>query len=179
MRSLALLLPLRLPLFVAPRLFAPLAFFVVTGMLLVSPYLAWLGAHARLASSGAKGFSSIAAEMPFYVRRPFTVDLSHGVVSVLPPAYDVVVRWRADVDGRTRAGLERRYGFELVAEKSDGRSVVYSLRGATPDLIQRVVQDPRVEDTEGIDRSSGDRLTPTAWERWTAPLSPTRLTVPE
>jgi 4-amino-4-deoxy-L-arabinose transferase-like glycosyltransferase len=76
----------------------------------------------------------------------------------LPPSQNMVrVRWASSVaSAEQRQELARSFGLE--AEQQDGgperRTWRYLLPEPSTDRLRRLVNDPRVEDTDGIDRSS-------------------------
>jgi len=67
------------------------------------------------------------------------------------PAAAVNVRWRQDVGAADRTGLERTY---LLAQPDyrEERTWAYVLLDVSSGNIRRLVSDPHVEDTHGVDR---------------------------
>ena len=76
-------------------------------------------------------------------------------ITVEPPAppggWHVNVRWAPSVDPATRRQAETKYALKLLEQNSE-RTFVYRLGDASRSTIRALVQDPRVEDTHGIDR---------------------------
>jgi len=69
------------------------------------------------------------------------------------PAY-IHIRWRPDVDARTRLALEEKFHL-TQAEVVDTRTWSYRIRRTSAANLETILRDPHVEDTDGIDR---DRL---------------------
>jgi len=65
----------------------------------------------------------------------------------------VHVRWRAEVTGAERAALERRYGLGS-AEQLDATTWRYDVLDRSSENIRSLLDDPAVEDTAYIDRTS-------------------------
>lgn len=68
------------------------------------------------------------------------------------------IRWAPGVDANTRVGKERQY--ELLGGRADtgdasGRTWRYLWDGRSTSGVRRMLADPTVEDTQGIDRASG------------------------
>lgn len=82
-------------------------------------------------------------------------------ISVVRPP--VNVRWRDDVSASQRRVLEERYGLER-GEAIEGQTWRYELRDASSEHVAALVRDPRVVDTQHIDR-----------ETFSAPSAETRI----
>ena len=68
------------------------------------------------------------------------------------PAY-VHVRWSTAVDEPARQGLERKYSLEQP-HRTEGLTYVYALTNLSRTNVQALVEDPAVEDTRYIHRTS-------------------------
>jgi hypothetical protein len=70
------------------------------------------------------------------------------------PANEVQIRWAPSVDDAQRADLTGRHALEDEQVKGDpeNRTWAYRLADTSTGNIQRLIADPRVEDTHGIDR---------------------------
>ena len=95
-----------------------------------------------------------------------------GLIPVPPSENMVRVRWAAGLAGTERQRLARRFGLD--AEVQDGaperRTWRYVMPDPSTDRLRLLVNDPRVEDTDGIDRSRLVLLNPESrllrLERW-------------
>jgi hypothetical protein len=84
-----------------------------------------------------------------------------------PPASRIHVRWTADVDAALRQRLAAAWG--LVDEVPQGdpgdRTWAYTLSDSSAERIRTLVSDPRVEDTNGIDRQRFSLPVEPLWTR--------------
>lgn len=100
------------------------------------------------------------------LKRPrFAIDPNSRFLSVTPrpapPRARIAVRWAAHVALDQRAMLERRYGL-LAGVADEGRTWRYELEDPEPATLRAMVNDPAVEDTNNVERSSGRIVTPPA-----------------
>jgi hypothetical protein len=140
----------------------PLVAYLVSGLVLVSPYLGWLALNGRLLSTGTGGFGSMLSNAPGFTRAPLHLDFRHGPFVIEPPPPQLGVRWASGVDADTRSALEKKYRVLARGTKLDGRTVSYFAEDTSPASLQAIVHDPHVEDTSGIDRNTG-ALQPQPW----------------
>jgi hypothetical protein len=88
-------------------------------------------------------------------RLPFVFDASAPLWVVTPTREQRInIRWMADLDDATRRDRERTYGL-TESEQSEGSTWSYVPVDQTHDNITALITDPAVDDTSGIDRSSG------------------------
>ena len=94
------------------------------------------------------------------------------------PGSPVNVRWVDLVSEAERAEAEEAYGLAQPVLDS-GRTWAYRLQDRSEDNVRNLVEDPRIEDTSGIDRGSYEVLTwEPLWSRlsrafpWMISLSP-------
>lgn len=126
--------------------------YAVIGLLLVSPYLVWLQLNGRLLGQGVSGASTMIGETEV-VTPGLRLNLSEGIARLDPVRAHVAIRWSATVDPATRARLESAHG--LVDGRSQGGSTYeYGLVDDSTENLRQLVSDPRVEDTNGIDRGA-------------------------
>ena len=97
------------------------------------------GARTRISSPPAVTL------LPMLARQPLA-----------PRTVSVAVRWAPDVDDRTRNALEQRFGLHdsVRDPRPESRTWSYRLADSSPGNVRRLIADPRVEDTNGIDRST-------------------------
>jgi hypothetical protein len=85
---------------------------------------------------------------------PIAIDSSAPLVVIAPPAdRRVNVRWVDNITDETRKGLEARHGL-LKPEHVDDATWSYVLASEDREAIARLVDDPAVADTHGIDRAA-------------------------
>jgi hypothetical protein len=71
----------------------------------------------------------------------------------MAPPPSVHVRWAPSVDARERGALEAR--FHLAAGRFlEGRTWSYRITDTSQANVAAIISDPRVEDTDGVDRSA-------------------------
>lgn len=103
-----------------------------------------------------------------------------------PPPRRVAVRWDPAVTDAARAAAENAFGLVDAADRGGGRSWSYVLLDSSPARLRAIIDDPRVADTDGIDRQryvltnpSGERAAQEAarrdWFPWR--IAPGLLTV--
>jgi len=145
----------------------PLALYVSIGLASVAPYLVWLVSQGRLVPAGSEVLTSVGTRMPGIVRTAVHLNLSHGFFEIAPMTATIGIRWAQDVTPDRRQLLEHQYGLEPVESKPDGRSFRYSLGYPSQAQLRRLLNDPAVEDTGGIDRHRVEVLD-TRWRHWQA-----------
>jgi hypothetical protein len=125
----------------------------VTSLVLVSPWLAWVGlsGHATQYVSflleRSEGLTD-RARLPLQL---FEFDIAAPAFAIAPVDYPVVgIRWAATVPAGQRRALEERYRLLALPGEADR----YRLRSLDEDDIRAMLADPAIEDTSGIDRSS-------------------------
>lgn len=79
--------------------------------------------------------------------------VSRSVLLYFEPPHPirVHVRWSADVDDAQRARLEQQLSL-TQPEFREGRTWLYVLPVPSEDAIRAIVQNPKVEDTEHVNR---------------------------
>lgn len=93
------------------------------------------------------------------------------------------VRWAPDVDVEARAAKEREHqllGGQMDLEDTSGRTWRYRWHDQNPGSVMRMLNDPAIEDTQGINRASAEYIgsTPTAKGlEWIGRLSPRVLRI--
>lgn len=70
-----------------------------------------------------------------------------------PPAQRVHIRWAPTVSDSERARVEREHGL-VNGEPLEGRTWQYFLSRRSAGDVERIIRDPRVEDTFHIDRAA-------------------------
>jgi hypothetical protein len=94
---------------------------------------------------------------------PITVDRSAPRMTIEPAtARRFHVRWTADIGDADRASLERKYHLSQ-ARFEGGSTWSYSTGDETHANIRRLVDDPAVADTNGIDRAAGTLAAKELW----------------
>ena len=109
--------------------------------------------EGRLPKEGAPrllGYVLVAASLAMYIAAA-SIGWLH--VTQGPPSQQVNIRWSPRVSPLDRAGAEREHGL-ADAVLIDGRTWGYVLRRRSHADIQRLLSDPRVEDTFHIDRGA-------------------------
>ena len=71
-----------------------------------------------------------------------------------PSGYPIKVRWAEGVSVAERSELERRFALENP-EVAVGRTWSYRLQDRSVEHVRRLLAEPRVEDTDSIDRGTG------------------------
>jgi hypothetical protein len=85
---------------------------------------------------------------------PIVIDRSAPLLTVSPPAdRRVNVRWAEGVDDESRVRLEAQHGL-LKPEHVEGSTWSYVLANEDREPLARLVDDPAVADTHGIDRAA-------------------------
>ena len=133
-----------------------LAWFVAVGLILISPYVLWVQVHHGMVAYAADGIAfwrreaqrATWFELPTFgtdPTQPFSVRIGEGPV--------VNVRWAPELadgaiaEGETRHRLTRR-------DPVGPNTWQYELSAWSRASIERLVRDPAVADTHGIDRGA-------------------------
>jgi hypothetical protein len=130
-----------------------LTIFGVSAMVIVSPYLWLAGTRGDLGVEGQRGFGNLlqAATVtwrPFQVRaeRPYRLQRD------TPPK--VTIRWRAGQSDGARVSAEERLGLRGPHDHEPPSTWSYHLDRFSREDVRRLVNDPEVDDTALIDRST-------------------------
>lgn len=84
---------------------------------------------------------------------PLHIDSSQPLLVRLPaPRARIAVRWATAVTPETRAQAERELRLADAEPRGDDRNWSYAVDEPSPARIAAIVQDPRVDDTAGINR---------------------------
>jgi len=129
--------------------------FAIAGVLLVSPYLLWVQAYDGLGAYAADGmaFSRREAERSMAFEAPrLGIDRSRPLFRVVSGGPVVNVRWSADVPAAAVTERERAHALTRL-ESVGPLTWRYELRRWSSAALERLVRDPAVADTHGIDRS--------------------------
>jgi len=132
----------------------PLAALVLNVLLLVSPYLIWVQVHEGLAQYFGDGveFSRRESERASWWEPPaFQLDRTQPMFERIEGGPVVNVRW---VTGMTEAAIrDSEQELDLIRRDPVGPLTwQYELRGWRSGALERLVRDPSVADTHGIDR---------------------------
>jgi uncharacterized membrane protein len=134
----------------------PTAWFVVALLVLVAPYLAWVEVHQGLREYFDDGlaFSRREAQRASWWDPPgFAIDRTQPLVRTVEGGPVVNVRWSADLSDQRV--LERERAHRIIRRDPVGpRTWQYELRRWSASALERLVRDPAVADTHGIDRGS-------------------------
>ena len=151
--------------------------FALATALLLSPYLLFIQVNGGLVAYLRTGleFSRVEAarngnELPRWSREPVRLFVEHA----LP--LRVHVRWAAGVaaDAASRAAAEQRHGLTRPDFQGQ-RTWAYGLEDASRVDGLSIVGDPDIEDTHGIDRSTGEVPVPETEVRFQLPEDLGRL----
>jgi hypothetical protein len=137
--------------------FVALARIGAIALLLVSPYLLWVMTYEGLGTYFRQGiaFSQRESERSdaWWTRPPVSVDRSKPLWAPLAHGPVIHVRWREDLGPSSIAAGESRHDLhrlDLIGPKS----WQYEIRAWSRGALERLVRDPEVADTDGIDRST-------------------------
>ncbi len=130
-----------------------LARFAVIGLLLLSPYLLWIQFHDGLTQyfSDGTAFSRRESEKAVWAVPEFAIDTTQPMLSRLGRGPVVNVRWASDLSDAAQVQRETDHGLTRL-DPIGPRSWQYELSDWSSLAIGRLVQDPAVADTQGIDR---------------------------
>jgi len=129
--------------------------FAIAALLLVSPYLLWVQAYDGLGTYAADGvaFSRREAERSMAFTAPrFGIDRSRPLFRIVSGGPVVNVRWSPDVPAAAVTEREREHALTRLAPVGP-LTWQYELRRWSSAALERLVRDPAVADTHGIDRS--------------------------
>lgn len=89
---------------------------------------------------------------------PLHIDFSQPWLSRMPPPAaplpHIAVRWAPAVTPAARTAAEREFDLSDPAQRGDDRNWSYVITGPSPARLAAIVRDPRVADTDGIDRQT-------------------------
>jgi hypothetical protein len=131
------------------------SWFAIAGILLVSPYLMWVQAHAGIGTYAADGvaFSRREAERSIEFEAPrFGIDGTRPLFRTVTGGPVVHVRWSDVVSSAAVTERERAHALTRL-EPVGPLTWQYELRSWSSGSLERLVRDPAVADTHGIDRS--------------------------
>jgi hypothetical protein len=137
------------------RALASLSWFAVASLLLSSPYLVWVQAHAGLATYAADGvaFSRREAERSIDFEAPrLGIDRTRPLFRTVTGGPVVHVRWSDAVSSAAITERERAHALTRL-EPVGPLTWQYELRSWSTGALERLVRDTAVADTHGIDRS--------------------------
>lgn len=84
---------------------------------------------------------------------PLHIDVSQPLlVRAPPPLAHIAIRWTPAVTAETRALAERELRLVDARPREDDRNWSYAVGEPSPARLAAIVRDPRVEDTDGINR---------------------------
>lgn len=132
----------------------PVAMLVLNALLLVSPYLIWVQVHEGLGAYFGDGveFSRRESERASWWEPPaFAIDRTKPLVERVEGGPVVNVRW---VSGMTEPAIvASEQEHDLIRRDPVGPLTwQYELRRWRSSVLERLVRDPAVADTHGIDR---------------------------
>ena len=128
--------------------------FALVTALMLSPYFLYIQRAAGLVPyvRDAIAFSRAESGRNPVVAPTFALD-PLGAFLFLRREATINVRWAVDVDVEERETLEARLGL-TPDQPLEGRTQRYRIQDVSRPAIERIVRDPAVEDTAGIDRTS-------------------------
>ena len=125
---------------------------VVAAVLL--PYLVFVEVHGGVVTYFRSALAVADTDATRTARPPqrLQVDWSAPLVGLAPPpATRINVRWSGSLSEAMRAAREQAHGLRRQAQP-DTHVFTYDVADASPANLARIVRDPLVEDTYGIDR---------------------------
>jgi hypothetical protein len=127
---------------------------LATVLIVLSPYLIWVQANEGLGVYVTDGmaFSRREAEKATWALPTFTIDSSQALVTRLARRPVVNVQWQAEVPDAVVAQHEAQHGLTRL-DPIGPRSWQYELSDWSRAGLRRLVTDPAVRDTYGINRS--------------------------
>ena len=139
------------------------AWFVLVGLLLVSPWLIWIQLHGGIGAYAETGLAISRREASKAVWTPpgFSMDRSQPMFAptVQPWRPVINVRWTEGLSEPDLQSREREHGLTR-REKLAPNIWRYEISGWSSGVLRDIVQDPAVADTNGIDRSGFSLQTP-------------------
>jgi len=144
----------------------------LAGLLLVSPYLVYLGAVGGFGAASGPGLQSLMSAAT--VSAPPIAPFPPTLVSTEPlPRPRVSVRWVPGLGEEARARKEVAHGLSFI-DRRDARTWDYELAHHAAEKLGALVGDPDVEDTAGFDRVR--RTLDEPWQlRWRRALRVPRI----
>jgi hypothetical protein len=131
------------------------AVFAALVVVFAAPYLAWAQANGGLEAYVADGiaFSRREAERSMRIERPaFGIDRSRPLFGALAGGPIVNVRWQDDVAEVTLRERERAHRLTRLDPVGE-RTWQYRLGRWSSSALERLVRDPAIADTHGIERA--------------------------
>jgi hypothetical protein len=131
-----------------------------TTLAVVAPFWGYIHATVGLPQYARAGFSGVRTEHATHGPHVWPVLRFGRRVLVVEPqehyAPVVNVRWTGDSDPAARDAIRVRYGLSTL--EVDGESERFRLSARSIAQVGALIREPIVEDTSGIDRSSGALL---------------------
>jgi hypothetical protein len=139
---------------------------------LIVPFLVFMSATVGLShyiGSGLTMFEAQHATMNTHAWPDWPIRRREDVIALDPAeafAPVITVRWSATSSPDERSEIVKRYGLTPVGDEDDAQRVRLSERSLS--TMSGLLNDPHVEDTAGVDRSTATVPWATwpPWERW-------------
>jgi hypothetical protein len=132
------------------------ATFIAVGLVLASPYLIWVQIYQGVPVylSDGLAMSRREAEKATWTPPSFSIDRSKPLFApVVEPVRPIInVRWQGSVLAAHREARERQHGL-IRLDPVGPQTWKYELRSWSTGELRRLVRDPAVADTHGVDRS--------------------------
>ena len=128
--------------------------FAAFALLFLLPYLAWIQAYEGIGTYAVDGiaFSRREAERSMrFVRPAFGIDRTRPLLATFGSKPVVNVRWTSDIPDAALVEREREHDLKRLDPVGD-RTWQYELGRWSGSALERLVRDPAVADTHGIDR---------------------------
>jgi hypothetical protein len=128
------------------------------GLLVIAPFLVFVQATIGLPwyLSDLVPGAQVSIDARFN-KLPFAVDRTRPWVVVDPPAdRRISVRWKPDLDPATRARLETVHRLTNPIADRSPNTWSYAVTDESRPAIRALVDDPAVEDTNGINRGAAE-----------------------
>ena len=129
--------------------------FAALVVLFAAPYLAWAHMNGGLDAYVSDGiaFSRREAERSMRIERPaFGIDRTRPLFTTLTGGPIINIRWRQDIGDADVLAGERAHRLTRLDPVGE-RTWQYRLGRWSSSALERLVRDPAVADTHGIDRS--------------------------
>lgn len=127
---------------------------LAAALVVASPYLVWIQMQEGIGAYFRDGaaFSKREAEKATWERPTFAIDSSRPLFARLARGPVVNIQWQREVPDAVVERREREHGLTRL-DLMGLRSWQYELSDWSPAALRRLVADPVVRDTNGIDRS--------------------------